>query len=186
VFEVEETALDEGLVEAVFCKHGFSDFRWMSGVDVVVGEWVRMKCLFGCGAYGKSGGCPPNVPSVEECRAFFAEYSAVAVFHVAKRVAKPEDRFVWSREVNRKLLGVEQEVFLAGYHKAFLLFMDECRFCDVCPGTWKECKNPKLARPSIESFAVDVFTTVRKLGYPIDVLRDYGSEMNRYAFLLVE
>jgi hypothetical protein len=34
--------------------------------------------------------------------------------------------------------------------------------------------------------AVDVFSTVRQLGYPIQVLRDYSETMNRYAFLLVE
>jgi predicted metal-binding protein len=179
-------ALDKEKVERVFRELGFGDFRWLSGVDVVVADWVRMKCMFGCGAYGKSGCCPPNVPSVAECRAFFENYSNVAVFHVTKRVVKPEDRFGWSREVNRKLLDVEKAVFLAGYHKAFLLFMDECRLCDKCPGVRAECRNPKMARPSPESFAVDVFTTVRKLGYPIDVLGDYKREMNRYAFLLVE
>ena len=173
-------------VEKIFRDLGFDDFRWISGGDVVVEEWVRMKCIFGCGAYGKSGCCPPNVPSVAECRVFFQNYSRIAVFHVAKRVAKPEDRFDWSREMNRKLLDVEKAVFLAGNHKTFLLFMDECRLCPVCPGIRAECKNPKLARPSPESFAVDVFTTVRKVGYPIDVLGDYKSEMNRYAFLLIE
>jgi predicted metal-binding protein len=153
---------------------------------MVVAEWVRMKCMFGCGAYGKSGCCPPNVPPVEDCRAFFLNYSKIAVFHIVKRVAKPEDRFGWSREVNRKLLEVEKAVFLAGNQKTFLLFMDECRLCLKCPGLRTECKNPKLARPSPESFAVDVFTTVRKVGYPIHVLDDYKDEMNRYAFLLVE
>jgi hypothetical protein len=34
--------------------------------------------------------------------------------------------------------------------------------------------------------AVDVYETVRKIGYPIDVLYDYSQEMNRYAFLLIE
>ena len=43
-----------------------------------------------------------------------------------------------------------------------------------------------MARPSPESFCVDVFTTVRKYGYPIKVLRDYDQEMNRYAILMVE
>ena len=178
--------LDKEKVERVFCELGFGDFRWLSGVDVVVADWVRVKCMFGCGAYGKSGCCPPNVPSVAECRAFFENYSNVAVFHVTKQVAKPEDRFGWSREVNRKLLDVEKAVFRAGYHKAFLLFMDECRLCEKCPGVRAECRNPTMARPSPESFAVDVFTTVRKLGYPIDMLDDYKRQMNRYAFLLVE
>jgi predicted metal-binding protein len=178
--------LDKDMVEGIFRELGFSDFNWLDGADVVVSEWVRMKCMFGCSAYGKGGCCPPNVPSVAECRTFFQNYSSIAVFHVAKRVAKPEDRYAWSREVNRKLLDVEKAVFLKGNHKAFLLFMDECRLCTKCLGVRTECKNPKLARPSPESFAVDVFTTVRKLGYPIDVLDDQKSEMNRYAFLLVE
>jgi hypothetical protein len=34
--------------------------------------------------------------------------------------------------------------------------------------------------------AMDVFATVRKIGYPIQVLSDYSQEMNRYAFLLIE
>jgi len=34
--------------------------------------------------------------------------------------------------------------------------------------------------------AVDVFETVRKIGYPIEVLYDYSQEMNRYAFLLIK
>jgi predicted metal-binding protein len=178
--------LDRERVEGVFRELGFGDFRWLNGADVVVADWVRVKCMFGCGAFGKGGCCPPNVPAVAECRAFFGNYSNVAVFHFAKQVAKPEERFAWSRDVNRKLLDVEKAVFLAGYHKAFLLFMDECRLCDKCPGVRAECRNPKMARPSPESFAVDVFTTVRKLGYPIDVLGDYKREMNRYAFLLVE
>jgi hypothetical protein len=33
---------------------------------------------------------------------------------------------------------------------------------------------------------LDVFTTVRLLGYPIEVLSRYDQPMNRYAFLLVE
>jgi hypothetical protein len=33
---------------------------------------------------------------------------------------------------------------------------------------------------------MDVYTTVRKLGYPINVLSDYKQEMNRYAFLLID
>ena len=178
--------MDRGSVEGIFHDLGYSDFRWMSGSDVVVSEWVRMKCMFGCRSYGKSGCCPPNVPSVTDCRAFFQNYSAVVVFHFVKRVDKPEDRFDWSREVNRKLIDVEKAVFLAGYPKAFLLFMDECTLCDKCPGVRAECKNPKLARPSPESFAVDVFSSVKKLGYEIGVLGDFKSEMNRYAFLLVD
>jgi len=33
---------------------------------------------------------------------------------------------------------------------------------------------------------VDVYTTVRKVGYPIEVLTNYNDTMNRYAFLLID
>jgi len=66
------------------------------------------------------------------------------------------------------------------------LFMDECRICEECPGTRLECKNLHLSRPCPEALGVDVFATVRKLGYPIEVLTDYAQEMNRYSFLVME
>jgi hypothetical protein len=34
--------------------------------------------------------------------------------------------------------------------------------------------------------AIDVYATVRKVGYPIEVLTEYSQAMNRYAFLLIE
>jgi len=101
-------------------------------------------------------------------------------------VEKPEDRHAWTRQVNLKLLKLEREVFLSGYYKTFLLFMDSCELCESCPGSREKCLNPKQSRPSPEGMAIDVFATVRKLGYPIDVLKDYSEEMNRYAFLLIE
>ena len=46
--------------------------------------------------------------------------------------------------------------------------------------------NPQLSRPTVEAMAVDVYTTVRQIGYPIQVLSDYAQAMNRYAMLLVQ
>jgi predicted metal-binding protein len=42
-----------------------------------------------------------------------------------------------------------------------------------------------MARPCPEALGVDVFSTLRKAGFPIEVLTEYGQKMNRYAFLLV-
>jgi predicted metal-binding protein len=177
---------DHAGLEALFAKHGYTDFKWIEPAQIVVSQWVRMKCTFGCPDYGRNAACPPNVPSVTECRAFFNEYRTAAVFHFAKSLDKPEQRGVWSRKLNRSLLKLEREVFLSGYQKAFLLFMDCCRICTNCPGARVECKKPELARPSPEAMAVDVFSTVRQWGFPIEVLSDYAQEMNRYAFLLIE
>ena len=173
-------------LEALFEKHSYTDFKWINPREIVVSQWVRMKCTFGCANYGKNATCPPSVPSVSECRQFFDEYSTAVIFHFEKTVDEPEDRHAWSKGVNQELLKLERAVFCAGYEKAFLLFMDSCCICADCPGVREECKHPRSARPSPESMAMDVFATVRQYGYPIEVLADYSQAMNRYAFLLIE
>ncbi|MGD0782408.1 MAG: DUF2284 domain-containing protein [Candidatus Aminicenantales bacterium] len=177
---------DRQKLEDLFAKHGFADFRWIDPATIVVAQWVRMKCLYGCPDYGKAGCCPPNTPSVAECERFFRDYSTAVLFHFEKTVAKPEDRHEWTRGLNRRLSDLERDVFLAGHVKAFLLFMDTCALCTPCSGTRAECKDPKRARPSPDALAVDVFSTILRAGYPIEVLTDYGRAMNRYAFLLID
>jgi predicted metal-binding protein len=174
-------------LEALFVRHAAADFKWINpAADIVVAQWVRMKCMFGCNNYGHNASCPPNTPSVEDCRRLFEEYTTGALFHFPHRVDKPEDRRPWAVKLNRELLGLEREVFLAGYPKAFLLVMDSCHLCADCTGRRTECRNAMSARPGPDAMAIDVFSTVRQAGYPIEVLSDYTKEMNRYAFLLIE
>jgi predicted metal-binding protein len=180
------TESDIQKIEELAKHFGAEECKWTSGKEVQVGQWVRFKCMFGCESYGKKGGCPPAVPPVPECRALFAEYDRILVMRLSTKLEDPEDRKKWCLKRNAKLLKLEREVFLSGYHKVFLLKMDECRMCKDCAATRIDCKNPKLARPSPEALAVDVFGTVRALGFPIEVLSEYDQTMNRYAFLLVE
>ena len=177
---------DRDVLEALFRDRGCEDFRWIEPERVVVAQWVRMKCLFGCDDYGRNPTCPPNVPPVEECRRFFDEYSTGVVFRFEKRVERPEDRHAWISGLNRELLELERAVFLMGHVKAFALFPGRCQFCQDCPSVLVDCKRPEAARPSAEGLAMDVFSTVRQYGLPIDVLTDYEQPMNRYAFLLIE
>ncbi len=178
--------VDRKKIEEKFLAHNFKDFKWIDPKNIVISLWVRMKCMFGCDEYGNAATCPPNVPSFSECEKFFREYREAVIFHFEKQVPKPEDRFKWTRKINLKLLKIEQEIFLSGHEKAFLLFMDSCNICDECQGMKEKCKVPKLARPSPEAMCIDVYSTVRKHDYPINVLSDYSQKMNRYAFLLIE
>lgn len=178
--------MDRELLEALFPVSGCTAYRWMDPGDIVVSQWVRMKCTYGCDCYGENACCPPSLPTVPECRQFFREYSSAVVFHFQRRVADPGDRAAWSRMTNAALLSLEREVFLRGYHKVFLLFMDCCRLCARCAKTRIDCTMKEKARPSPEGMAVDVFSTVRQLGLPIEVLTDPSQVMNRYAFLLIE
>lgn len=178
--------VDRKRLEEKFRKHKFTDFKWIDPKTIVVCQWVRMKCLYGCDEYGATASCPPNVPSVSECERFFREYREAVVFHLEKKVRRPEDRFAWTRKVNLRLLKLEREIFLSGYEKAFLLFLDSCNICPECPGKREECKAPEMARPTPEAMSVDVFATVHPMGYPIEVLSDYSQKMNRYAFLMIK
>lgn len=157
---------DRSQLERIFLEHHLTDFRWIDPANIVVAEWVRFKCTWGCRSFGARANCPPNAPSMDESRRFFEGYNLAAVFHFTKTVLGPEEMSEWTKGVNGMLLSAERSVFLAGYNKAFALYM--------------------ASRPVPEALGVDVFTTVRKVGYPIAVLTDPEQEMNRYGFLLVE
>ncbi len=172
-------------LEALFHKHNCRDFKWVEPEKIVVSQWVRMKCMFGCPHYGQKACCPPNMPTVSECERFFREYTDAVIFHFGKKLAKPEDLHAWSKKGSLKLSKLEREVFLSGYERAFLLSVATCRLCKTCSGEREKCKEPKLSRPTPEAMAVDVYTTVRQLGYPIEPLTDHSQKMNRYPILMV-
>ncbi|WP_244154264.1 DUF2284 domain-containing protein [Desulfospira joergensenii] len=48
------------------------------------------------------------------------------------------------------------------------------------------CNQPERARPAPEAFAVDVYATFKKLGYPIAVRTEPTQSMDRYVLLMVE
>lgn len=173
------------IVDDTLQAQGYRDYKWIDPRQIVVAQWVRMKCMFGCGEYGRSGACPPNTPSVEACERFFKEYADAVILHFEGRMKRPEDRHAWSAKINAKLVKLERAVFLAGFERVFLLFMDSCCFCRECTGQRETCEQPRMARPAPEAMAVDVYSTVRRFGYEIDVRTDTRQKMDRYAFLMV-
>jgi predicted metal-binding protein len=182
------TAKKRKSLDAIFTNKGYTDYKWIDPKKVIVSQWVRMKCRFGCGGYGRIAACPPHTPSVAECEQFFGEYSDAVILHFEGTMDKPEDRHAWSRKINAQLVKLEREVFLSGYERAFLLFMlfmDSCCFCKECTGDRETCKEPRMSRPSPEGMAVDVYSTVRQFEFPINVRTEYNQNMDRYAFLMV-
>jgi len=173
-------------VDTILQKQGYDDYKWINPAEIIVSQWVRMKCMYGCNEYGKTATCPPNVPTLEESERFFQEYGMAVIIHFDKAMEKPEDRFAWTRKINIKLLELEKKIFCSGFQKAFLLFMDSCNICQTCKEKKADCVEPKMSRPTPEALGIDVFSTVRNAGYPIQVLSDYSQKMNRYAFLLIE
>src|SRR5210317_1603571 len=121
-----------GRVEEILNSKDYRDYKWIDPKEIVVSQWVRMKCRFGCSEYGRGGACPPETPTVEECKEFFNEYKDAVILHFEGLMEKPEDRHTWSARINTKLVQLERDVFTSGFERAFVLFMDSCCFCKDC------------------------------------------------------
>jgi len=172
-------------IELIIQKHDFIDFKWINPKDIIVAQWVRVKCIFGCSDYGL-GTCPPNTPPVNECEKFFKEYESGLIIRLNKYTDKDSYPSDWSKEMTNQLLKIEREIFLSGHQKVFLLNQTCCSLCKDCSGNRVDCKDKKNSRPSPESFAVDVYQTVRNAGLEINVVSENPAEMNRIAILLIE
>jgi predicted metal-binding protein len=172
-------------LEAMFKEFGFTDYKWIDPEQIVVSQWVRMKCMFGCPNYGHKAACPPQTPSVSDCERFFKEYKTAVVFHLRVQFDNPEERFLWYKKMTLKLVELERRVFLCNLEKAFFLLFGGCPLCKECKVERTLCKQPERARPAPEGMAVDVYSTIKKLGYPIAVRTEYTEPMDRYVFLMV-
>ena len=157
-------------IDNILKTNGFLDFKWINPKEIVVSQWVRVKCEFGCSDYGL-GTCPPNTPSVQECRDFFNEYENGIIIRLTKSADKNNYPTGWSKEITNKLLDIERLIFLKGYQKAFLFNQTCCSLCNDCTGNRIDCKDKRRSRPSPESFAVDVYQTVRNNGMEINKRR---------------
>ncbi|MHC1611539.1 MAG: DUF2284 domain-containing protein [Candidatus Methanospirareceae archaeon] len=178
-----------------------SDFRLISTSDIEVAEWVRWKCRYGCKAYGKHLNCPPYVPSVEETRRLIQCYEKAIV---ARFEAKPNleihpshiHHFLWDaiKELYDTMFEFERHAFLSGYYKAFAMVGLCCAYCDKCipeRGGLDEvpkrfCEDQRKMRPAMEACGIDVFKTVRKVGYEVEVLRSPDEEITFFGLLLLE
>ncbi|MBN1412257.1 MAG: DUF2284 domain-containing protein [Spirochaetales bacterium] len=176
---------NEAAIDKIITSKGFSEYKWINPKDIVVAQWVRVKCTFGCNDYGL-GACPPNTPTVDDCGRFFNEYDTGLIIRMETTADKDAYPANWSLEMTNKLLEVEREIFLKGYYKAFLLNQSCCSLCEECPGNRLECLDKSRSRPSPESFAVDVYQTVRNAGLKIEVVSENPSEITRIAILLIE
>jgi len=171
-------------IESILSEQGFLDYSWIKPQEIIVSQWVRVKCTFGCSDYGL-GACPPNTPTVDECRRFFSEYNVGLIIRLTKFADKDSYPSDWSRNMTKKLLEIERQLFLQGNQKAFLLNQTCCDICKDCSADRTNCKDKRKSRPSPEAFAVDVFQTVRNAGMDMNVLTENPTEMHRIAILLI-
>jgi predicted metal-binding protein len=170
--------------------------------DIVVSEWVRWKCMFGCKGYGKHLSCPPYVPGPEQTRKLLKEYKKAYLIHFkgipGMKEVDPDkvpanwhlflaDLIHWIHEATYRL---EQHAFYEGYYKALGFGAYPCLFCEDCVAEQtrgpvdisikRECRHAEKVRTSMEAVGIDVFATVRKQGLPIEVVPCKGEEYGKF------
>ncbi len=183
--------------------------------EIVVSEWVRWKCQFGCKGYAKHLSCPPYVPGPDHTRKLLKDYIKSYIVHFQGIPGMehidpdqiPEDwhpflstLILW---VHDTMYALEQRAFYMGYYKSLAFAALPCIYCEKCVAeemqgvvdlsVKKNCRHAEKVRTSMEGAGIDVFATVRKLGLPIDVIpckdEKYGmvthARFNIYGLLLV-
>jgi predicted metal-binding protein len=154
-------------------EHGARAAKIVSPGEVATAEWVRWKCRYGCGGFNSSLVCPPHTPRPAETRAMLDEYSAAVLFEAPSGGAQ---------EI---AAGLEREIFLSGYYKAFGMGSGPCELCKSC--TFDQgCRHPGKARPAMEACGIDVFATARKHGFTIDVVRRRRDPQHCFGLVLIE
>jgi predicted metal-binding protein len=77
---------------------------------IVVEEWVRWKCQYGCVLYEKDAFHPPYAPDAESTKKMIKEYSKAILMNGPK--GKP---------LTEAAVRLEGEAYKMGYYKAFAL-----------------------------------------------------------------
>ncbi len=153
---------------------GATHAKVISPQSVVTAAWVRLKCQYGCGGYGKRLTCPPYSPTPEETRRVLDSYKHAILLR--------GDSNSMAGDAAMKL---EREIFLRGYYKAFAFGSGPCRHCQQCD-TNEPCKNPYKARPAMEASGIDVFHTARSNGFAIDVVTSREQQGDYYGLVLID
>lgn len=156
-------------------KAGFERAMVIQVEDIVTASWARIKCRFGCENYNTGLKCPPHGLEHNQTRELLSGYSHALILE-----GHPP-----GKEFHDRLLTLERKAFLEGYYKALAFTAGPCPVCTECPETGK-CRNPELARPSMEGSGIDVYATCRAVGIRVAPVSKKGEYVKYLGLLLLE
>jgi len=197
---ISETIVKE--LETIALEGGATAVKLVDPQDVVVAQWVRLKCQFGCSLFGKCFSCPPYSPTPQETAATLQSYQKTLLVEfgnlrtgeteideVLRRVVKIE------KKMQKVMYRMERAAFLGGCERAFSYDAGPCALCLNCqaekletPSLFcrKECVHPEEFRPSMEGAGIDVYSTVRRAGFELSVVRELNDTFKEFCLLLLE
>jgi len=176
----KQTSARPELSNAALCrlatdKAGVKAAKIVRPARVETAAWVRLKCQFGCDGYGQCLTCPPFTPTPDQTRQVLDCYQRAVLIHFS-----PE------AEVKPTVADLEREIFLRGVWKAFALGAGPCYFCKSCVLEPGQCRHAHRARPAMEACGIDVYSTARKAGFEIDVVRTREQCPDYFGLILVD
>lgn len=186
----------KGLPDRLLChllqkgeKYGLDNIIPIDVADIIVAEWVHLKCRYGCSRYNTSWCCPPATPGPEKTRRILDEYST-ALLLVGKMTCPDfyrNEKRKRSRNVKcwKGTVSLERILFLNGYYKVFSLVGEACPLCRTCSYP-EDCQFPQEKRPSVESFSIDVIGTLANVGIETSVAVNVSDTFSYYAIILLE
>jgi predicted metal-binding protein len=170
-------------------KYGLNAVIPFGVEEIVVAQWVHLKCRYGCNKYNTNWCCPPATPNPDRVRKIIDEYSLALLLVGSKTCEDFYRNNTRKRGIQVKCwkgtVFLERLLFLEGYYKAFSLVGECCALCKECAYP-ADCRFPQEKRPSVESFSIDVFGTLKNLGTTSTVATCTSDTYNYYAIILLE
>jgi predicted metal-binding protein len=167
-------SLEKQLVKKAKSFEGIAGAAVIDAATIVVADWVRQKCRYGCSGYGACLTCPPFAPSPSETAELLKDYSKALLIHAHAY-----------KKIRVATRAMELEAFFAGLPAAFGMSAGPCDLCKEC-SLDDGCRHPDDARPSLEACGVDVFTTVKNNGFHIEVLTSTDQTPDYYSIVLLD
>ena len=154
-------------------EKGASEAKIILASSIKTASWTRLRCQYGCPNYGTNLCCPPYSPTAEETQKALNEYNYALLV-----------KFKTIGDVKKSIQEIEKALFLDGRYKAFSFKAGRCELCDKC--NLKTCVHAGQARPPMEAAGIDVYETVRRNGFNIEVLSNKETQGSYFGLVLIE
>lgn len=155
-------------------QEGAEDARIVRANDIIVADWTRWKCRYGCPNYGKNLMCPPQSPTPDQTRSLLKNYEYAILV-----------KYDSNKDYHSHLLELERRAFFSGYYASLAMTAGRCHLCSECNQNGL-CIHPEQARPSMEACGIDVFGTARRAGFEISVKTARDQSYSRFCLLLLK
>ena len=161
------------LVDAAF-DMGAADAKIFRLENIAFDSRTLLKCLFGCS--GDMHYCPQKRdPSSQIDYADMIKKYQWGILICTDDLKK-------GQEIT---LALESKSFFAGYYFAF--GATECAFCEKCSyEDGKPCVDRHMQRPPLYALGIDVYKTVRGLGWELNVVQKEGDPVKNITAVFVE